>query len=255
MQHKTGGRDAAVSDIVGTVLLIGVTVALVGAAALQLTQAGTPEMAIRLAMTATGNSTAITLLHAGGSSLDEGQLNVLVTVNGTRALQTAAGPVGARWSVGNALVIPLSEPLPPGQAEVTLVHVDRSEVLATAAIYFRSNAAALTPAGFTLEATLNGGVNSTITAPGQVLATVAVTHPDGRKMVRYVFANTTGVDGPSWAALRDDGTHGDAAAADSTWSALLAVPFSSIRGDRTLGFTAVDLAGASASTTAMVNVV
>lgn len=249
---KTGqppARDAGVADIVGTILLIGVTVSFVALAALQLGAAQTPPSPVRLELSATGSGPDLTLLHLAGDAMDKGDLKAIVVADDAILHEAAIGPAGTTWAVGDTVVLTLPTELPGGSVEVSIVHIQRGELLATATVV-TPRAVGPAPADFVVAATLNGTSTAPrVRAPAQLLVEAGVSHGEGRKLLRHVYANLSEVDGPLWVALRDDGTRGDATAGDSLWSGLLNIPASAPRGSSAIEIVAVDLRGAEARTT------
>lgn len=253
MLAKLSKNDRAVSDLVGTMLLLGVTVTLVGVAALAVVSQPAARSVAALDVVPSGSpgKTTITLTHGGGDPVDLGALRVVVLVNGSKAFDGAAGPAGSVWRVGDAISVgPLAAPLPPGaRVGVTLVDAQHGRTLANAELALPLPSPAASVNAFTIAPRAPPGV-LVVEPPATVLVQAAVTHEAGRKFVRYVYADLTPVAGPAFAPLRDDGTEGDAVAGDGLFGANLLVPLNVTSGDKTINLTAVDLNGTSTTTSA-----
>jgi flagellin-like protein len=139
--RATEADNRAVSPVVGTILLVGVTVVLavfVGAALTVQAPDETPSASLSLTVGGDGN---ITLTHEGGDTLDVSALNLTVAVDGAELAHQPpvpffaadgfkTGPTGPfnsqspdRWRAGErAGVRPASTNKPPltGGSEVTV---------------------------------------------------------------------------------------------------------------------------------------
>lgn len=250
-------RDSAVSDVVGTVILLGVTVTLVSVYAVEAySNAAVKEGPLKLTIGATVslNGTVVSILHLGGAALPQGSLRIVMSVNGQLWYNAIAAPPGTIWSVGNSMNVTIS-PLPTGvTASLEVIHTGRGETIATATVRPKASGPPPTPPDFTV--TLVNATTPNVTRPGSFLIQVVASHPNGRMMIDTISANASSVDGPLWVAFRDEGTQGDVNSSDGVWSAIIAVPLSSPSGLRTLNITAVALDGVrSPVTSAMVQVV
>lgn len=251
------GRDRAVSDVVGTILMLGVAVSFVGIVALKIGAATPdPQQPLRLEITPTLTApNTITLLHLGGASLPQADVRVIVSSSDTILYSAPAGPPGSTWEIGEELAIVLADPLPTGPADVTIAHLVRGEILATSSVVRPGVGGGGGAGAFTLTVMLDGSSSPpTLTAPSQVLAEATVAHDEGRKLVRQVYADLSEVDGPVWQGLRDDGTRGDRAAGDGVWSGVIDIPVSAGAGAHAIHFTALDLTDETASADATLTV-
>lgn len=255
MRRSLARSEQAVSDIVGTILLIGVAATFAGVVALEYAAGATGQAPpLRIEARAFADASGIDLIHLGGTTLDASEIRVIVSTNAGVHQSGPGGASGVVWGTGGVLRIPLTSPLPPGIAEIALVHVARGETLTTLGVGSASSSGG-SGATMTLDVILDGSTSApTVVPPTQVLAEVKVTHSDGRKLVRSVHADLSDLDGPVWSGLRDDGTRGDRVAGDGTWSGLLNVPLSATPGDHQVVFVAEDLYGATATRTATIRV-
>lgn len=198
----------------------------------------------------------VTLVHSGGTPLDPQALRALVLVNGSVSYDGVAGPAG-RWSVGDTLRVgPLAAPLAPNaRVEITITERLVGKVLTqagTTAQALKPPTAATAP-GFAISLSLAGGSNPVILEPpAGLLVEADVSHPEGRKFVRFVYANFSGFDGIDWQELRDDGTNGDRRTGDGIYTAITLVPVNTTSGRANVTATAVDFNGTQATTTASV---
>lgn len=259
MNHMLTTRkhaDDGVSDIVGTILLLGVIVALVGATAVHYKSTIVVEdTPVRLDMSAVGAGSQVEILHLGGDPVDAGVLRAIVTVGQDVRYDGPAGPAGTQWEIGTSLTLALSQPLPAAPADIMLVHGSRGEVIAASKV--GAQVLDLGPSGaFSITVWLDGSSSPPVVAPpSQVLAEIDAAHAFGRKYVRHVFADMSPLQGPVWFGLRDDGTRGDVMPGDGTWSGVLNVPLGVTPGTYSVTFTGVDLAGYSTSRAATIQVI
>lgn len=253
--------DDAVSDIIATTLLLLATVIIGGATAIQLQQLSPerdPLLQLDVVLLARPNDAAVTALHTGGGTYDPQQLRALLTVNGTIAYDGPAGSPGL-WALGDSLVIgPLGSPIPPNaRVELSVVHREGGRLIASSETLAAPPRGADpgAPNGFTMSLRLAGGTSPVVLEPpAGVLVEATVNHTDGRKIVRYVYADLVGVDGIGWQLLTDDGTNGDHVAGDGTYSGVALVPTNVTSGVATINATAVDFYGASIQASANITV-
>lgn len=249
-------QDAALSDIIATTMLLGVTITIAGVAALNAADVFEPErgsaMRLDLGLFARPSQDVVTLLHQGGQAVDAQDLRALVLVDGAVAYDANASMVSHVWRFGEPLDVgPLSSPIPVGaRVDVTIAHRAGGEVLAS--MWTRATLAqAAGPAapGFAIGLTLAGGGASEIVLqpPAGLLVEARVDHPDGRKLIRSVFADLTGADGVIYEELRDDGVNGDARMSDGIYSAVAIVPVNFTSGMATVTATAIDFNGSMVS--------
>ena len=239
-------RDDGVSDIVGTSLVLAVTVVLVGAATLTFTNAppraeAPPGVSVRA--TASAADGTVTLAHVGGAELQRGDLEAVVSTADWS--ERVPVPGSGAWSLGQSLSIPLTRPLAGGERlDVLLVSRNHNAVVS------QSN---LEAAGASAPGTLPGvvltlvqpapGAPPTALAGGTLRVEVRVAHPDGRKAIDAVYVDMSGIAGSPFALLHDDGTHGDLVAGDGSWSAYLQIPPNAAAGAATLPVHVRDLDG------------
>ncbi len=257
-------RDAAISDVLSSLLMVGVTVALVASTAVGFGNARVEEKAdvvhtITMTAMASANSTKVTLYHMGGEVISGGDARAIILVNGVKWKEQALP--GVRWDVGDSVTIPLGQPIPLG-AKVTVDVVRKITHSPYASVSFDAVAgptlSAVTNAtslNFTLNVTLGSGAASLILEPpAELLIQAKVAHPAGRKFVRSVSANLSAIAGAGWVELKDDGTNGDLRPGDGTFSALVLVPVNATMGVKTLAISATDLNGITASKNATIDI-
>lgn len=255
LRHRLPNADKAISSVLASMLILGGTVAIVGVAATQLESAPVSEAPPRLTMGALGalGDTTLMLLHEGGDPIDLGDVKVSVSVDGTPVSMSQAGRPGEMWLPGDSLEIPIPQGAAPGaRVEVSLVDQRRAATLAVASVSMPTVLGALAaPTGFQVEAGLASltGAPLSILPGSTVRIDVPVEHPEGRKYLRYVYADLSGIGGPTWIDLHDDGTNGDLLASDGVFGGTLTVPSLAPVGAGSLTIYAVDLDGVRTSTT------
>ena len=112
--HFWRSDERGISDIVGTITLLAITVTIVGVAIVGFYSANqnsnaTPP-AVDLKASAAPGATAVTLTHAGGSVLDRSTLTYKVTSGGT-LLGSGTVPGTGPWDIGQAISLPLQTAL------------------------------------------------------------------------------------------------------------------------------------------------
>jgi FlaG/FlaF family flagellin (archaellin) len=253
--------DRAVSDVVGTTLLLGITVTIASAAALHagaFSQEKPLPMQLSILPLAQAGQRGVQVLHGGGSALDAGELRAQVAVNGTVWFDGDASPAARDWRIGESIDVgPLPQALPPNaRVEVSLAHRAGGQLLATAQTLAASPQATRAGSpGFSVDLTLAGGAGeTTLEPPAGLLVEAAISHPEGRKVVRFVFADVQGLDGIDWQELRDDGSNGDRVSGDMVYSAVALVPINATSGTANVTATAVDFNGTRVSDAAAVRI-
>ncbi|HVL48939.1 MAG TPA: choice-of-anchor X domain-containing protein [Candidatus Thermoplasmatota archaeon] len=252
--------DDALSDVVATMLLVGVTASLVAGASLGLVStsgAPLPPSGLALAAAALEGSDHVTLVHAGGETFSGGSLRVVVTVDGRKAHDA---PLAAeRFGLGDAVAVPVAQTLALGGAvSVAVIDVARGHTLATAELDVSGAVVPRVdpPPAFTMRLRVLGAGSPIVLAPpAEILVEADVSHEAGRKNVRHVYVDLTSMKGPAWAALRDDGAGGDRLAGDGVWGALVLVPRDVSGGSKTLDATAIDFDGRRATASVVVELV
>ncbi len=259
---RAAGNDRAVSDVLSSMLMIGVTVALVGTAALGFasnTGEGADSSVPRIDLTALGrgDEMSITLQHVGGSAIQGDAIRALVYVDG--AVWYQAPVPASQWDVGDIVQLQLAQPLPAGaHVAVSLVHIVRGETLATSEFDVPAAArapVAATSLGFTIGLTLAGGqTTALLEPPAELLVEAHIEHPQGRKFVRFAYVNLIALQGPAYAELRDDGASGDRHAGDGIYTATALIPRNVTAGLKVVTATAVDLNGTRLTANATIDV-
>lgn len=237
--------DAALSDVVGAVLLLAVTVAAAGVAALALRPDAEESSPPRLALGArvepgTGR---VHLAHAGGDSFDAARLAYVATVNGTQPARGTLASAGAAFAPGARALVVVPGAGAGSRIQLDVLAPDGSRVLAGLTLTVPAPAqAAAAPPGFTMDLTVAPGV---LMPPALLQVEARVAHPEGRKLVAGVVADLSAFNGVGAQPLRDDGVTPDRVAGDAVWTGhALALP-GLANGPRTLTVTATDAHGAA----------
>lgn len=253
--------DAAISDMLGTLLLVLAVVA-AGAAitaivASNLAKEGAPVASFALATPRAGD-TALRVLYRAGEPLALPELSLRLT----RGAGPATDVPGATWTTpgvttleaGDALSFPVSPAITVGESlRVEIVHLRSNTVVSQLTASLPSSAASFADA--TLTASL---------APPKLIADgastslleVRVSHPAGALAVASVTANVSTLGEGSGStlpalALNDDGADGDAWGGDGVWSGLLRAPTSTTPGWYEIPISVLDIAGADAGSTSV----
>lgn len=238
----------AATSSLGSLLLLGVTLGLLSMAAVGLRPPSAADPAQRLTiLTAVepGGET-IEISHHAGRALDPSRLEALVWAADVVYYSGPLGPAGEWWTVDEPLELRLTTPIPSGSPVDVLVRDPQTHViLATSRLQLPQAPPAAGPlAGFAVELRIDGFLTPPALArDAHFQVDVAVTHPGGRKMVRYVYADLSGIAGSSWASLDDDGTAGDRDASDGAFGRMFRMPANAPLGGGSISAYAVDLDG------------
>lgn len=253
--------DAAISDMLGTLLLVlavvvaggGITVIV----ATNLSEEGAPVASFALAAPRAGD-TSLRVLYRAGEPLALAELSLTFTreespgVDVPRATWTTTGTTTLQ--AGDALAFPVAPAVAVGESlRVTIVHARSNAVL--------SQLTASLPAA---SASFADATLTTTLTPPKLIADgastsrleVRVSHPAGALAVASVVANMSVLGAGSGStlpplALNDNGADGDAAGGDGVWSGLLRAPTSTTPGWYTIPISVTDLAGADAGSTSV----
>lgn len=236
---KSIRKDSGVSDVVGSALMLGVTVSLVLVASMSIQDAvheapGPVDTEYRVEPSADGE--ALVLLHLGGRAWSTDDLRVFVAARAESAMLVPHGPDS--WGPGDRLRVDLPTSLAIGPA-------DHAEVL----VHSASTGAMLPPVGLMLPRVVAVGgpagdatMTLTFVGPDSAFASTSVRllatvdHP--RQMVESVTVDLRSI-GQAWShPMWDDGTHGDAVAYDGVFSADIAIPHTAKEAWHTLQVTA-----------------
>lgn len=234
-------NDAALSDMVGTMVLLAVTMLLLGAAAVAMDPAdevSTPRLVVTLG--AGAGQDALTLTKTGGDAIDAADVRAVVTVAGALAYDGPVGPAGP-WPVGDAHALPLAAPLTAGaHVAVELVWTPGGASLATAVVEVPRTATAPAAApAMSVVVTFSNGLDHVDVDPGRALLVRAnVVHADGRSLVRAVEADLSDFGGPAALALVDDGSGPDEVPMDGVYALEYVVPLSAHNSTKTVLVTA-----------------
>jgi len=143
MQQEKGssGRESAVSEAIGSILLVSVVVLAVAIIGVALTSQTPPEKlpAVSAVISSSGNQ--VSLYHDGGDTLASGEISILV--NGNPVPFTKGGsPAPWTWSVGDTLSYTLSSGTPQ---TVRIVYIPASYTIASADFTYGGSGAAPSP--------------------------------------------------------------------------------------------------------------
>lgn len=211
-------RDGAGTEILGTLLIFGLTVALGSVLAVAAWNAidleePTPSAVFDLAVRP-GNAT---LTRVGGDVLDMAALRIEWVVDGDvlpDALATKSGDP-ARWNVGEAKH--LKDPAITNASTVEAkVYFGKENVLLGALTKRLGTTIASAPGGPVIPALATLDVKADGLTANRFAVPVA--HPLGLSYVSQVTLNLSSVSGLREYPLRDDGTRGDLVAGDGIFS-------------------------------------
>lgn len=250
--------DAAAADMVGTTLMVALTVLLaVGLGALVYANVestpSSPAAAFRVA--AAAGSPVVTVTHAGGEALAMGDLTFAVRVDradAPAAFDGKTGP-GDSWRPGDAVRLRVASPVPAGAAVSVAVRAPGG-LVGTAATVAPGGAAAVALATPTLTDLSFTPTNPPADGATAVNLTVRVETPLGLAALRSVDADL-GAFRLGRVPLRDDGLRGDAAAADGVFTLLFEVPPWTPRSAHTVVVVARGADGGVARATALLDVI
>lgn len=254
--------ERGISDLLGTMILLGVTVTIVGVAGAQFIRSASqdPEApSLEARVNAKVGDNFLQLVHLGGAELPANDLRVVVTVNGTAWYTGDLGASATTWRVGgNHTIQPLVGNLPyGGRIDVTLASKARGAVVANIVTTLPLTEAGTAPlaAGFAVTVRFDGNLSTgNVTPPGYFFIYSTVSHPEGRKAIRSVTINLTAFNGSATTPLIDDGTSGDILAGDGIYSNSAWVPAGVLGPSRNLTAAATDVHGNRVTGTGLVYV-
>lgn len=255
MRIRLWRRDGAVSDVLGTTLLLAVTVVLVGASTVAFTAGRgdapeAPKVELRANATASGASPGfVTIRHAGGSTLQGAPLVAVVSDSLTSDRVTLGA---STFGLGDTLDIPLSRTLSAGDRLDVLLY-SGSNLASSVSVAVAGASAPVTTAAFSLDLSAQPA-SITRTQGSTFPVNVTIDHPAGRRAVARVFADTGSLGGPNEVPLYDDGTRGDAVAGDGRWTSYAIVPSAAPLGSFQVPVRAVDLDGGTSTSAFSVTV-
>lgn len=216
-------QDAAGADIVGTLLIFALTVAIgavVGVAAWNMVtlNEGAPPAAFDLDV----QEDTANLTRVSGDVLDLGLTTVRWYINDTLTASVATKyGNGTHWQLGESMLLTNATIGPSTRVEARIYHNPSGTLIASVAKRMP-----------TAATSTNGG--PTLPTPSLLLVTadgitpslykVKVEHPEGLAYVKRVQINLSILKGLKEQALTDDGADGDETAGDGTYSTEVAVP-------------------------------
>lgn len=242
--------DEAISDVVGTVMTLAITLALIGVCAAQfgfLNDDAAPAPQVDFRVRAEPGSSIVSIVQAGGDAVERSDVRVMAIVNGVTVHDADLGASGTRWNVGERVQVSLPAALVEGDLlEIVLVSETAGTTLGSAqhAIPADDQAAGAAPVGFDVVVEFEGGGTSAeVEFPASVLIIATTDHPDGRRAIAFVTVDASDVGGSARHMLRDDGMEGDEVAGDGIFAGYLLVLKGA--GVNTLEVTAEDVDGAT----------
>lgn len=258
---REGRRDAAISDITGTLMMVGAVVLAGGLLTVVVTDGlrstPSPEATLALAPLDPGD-TALRLVLKAGDDLALAGLTVSLT-RGTAAAVTVprsswSAPDAQVLHAGERLSIPLSPPAAANERIlVTVGLVEANELLATLAATPAPTTTSLGAATIVAQIT-----PSSIFADGAGSGKLAVrvSHPAGAGAVARVTADLFALGPASGTAnrtvdLNDAGLDGDLVGGDGNWSALLRPAATTAAGTYPIVVNATALDGTQVATTTL----
>lgn len=255
--------DAGMSEIVGTLLMVGAVV-LAGGGVLalvtsSLSSPAPPIATFALAPVAPGEGN-LTLLLRQGERLALDGLSVSLARNGTpaaplpRTTWTTLDTTNLR--VGDALVLPLTPPARPDERlHVVVAHNATNSVLAALEARASTAAASVASPPVLVASLKPAGIVADATAAA--LLAVRVDAPAGSMLVAGVSADLSALAAATNSAgaalvLADDGTGGDLVGGDGVFSGLVRASIGTPPGPYTLAIRATDISGQLAAATSSV---
>lgn len=259
MRRSLPQATLAATDLVGTLLLVVVVVALGSVLAVVVAatlNAPSPTVgAYALAPVAPGDA-SLAVRYQNGGPMDLTELKLLLSRNATGFQEIPR----AAWTTPDAKVLRAGDALrfalSPSAARdetlrVTLVHASANAVVAD--LSQRASAGGATLGAATLSASLAPG---TLAADGvsPTLVEARVSHPLGALAIASVQADLSPIYAAAGASglvvdLNDLGLDGDAQGGDGVWSAIVRAPASTPVGAYAIAINATDAAGARAGAT------
>ncbi len=248
------------ADLVGTVIVLAVTVTLVAVLATTLLSGDAPDAPVpdlmRVEAAVKAGEEVVHLRHAGGDPIGKGDVRAIVLVNRIVRFDGPLGAPGTTWEFGNATDVgPLAIPLPAGaDVEVTLVATLLGHVITTVVSTVADD---MPPAGTPalVEVTFATGTNTSQASGGDTVAVHAnVSHANGRKFIHLVRADVAMAGVPRF-TMTDDGGGADMVPGDGIFTGIFAVPPGTPLATYNVTVSAVDLDGIEGTGNATVVVV
>ncbi|MHB8605457.1 MAG: PKD domain-containing protein [Thermoplasmatota archaeon] len=227
---RASHADAAVSEVLGTVLLTLTTVVLLGGfgiVVLQTMSTGSVPPSASFALATTPGARAIDVSFVSGTSFSTASATFALGVNGTSALSDAylvSPSTAGIFSPGGKLHVNLTSGAPPIGPGTRLLFIATDHAsskpiglttlsLLTAATTptYLANAPSITSVSISPNVVVADGAHIT-----NLSAVVASTY--GQRLLASVTANLTAVGGPPEAILHDDGLGGDKVAGDGNYT-------------------------------------
>lgn len=251
MRTRRRGRDEAASDTLGTLLLVGLTVAL-GAVVLSvvfstLEAPQTARGSFALGPAEAGAATA-SVVYRNGEAVEVSDLLVTFQRNDSvESLATSWATNDTMLRPGDRISFSLSPPLGAGEKLTVRVYQKSSNTRLTelASRAGLANATTTSPTmsvGFTNASVPNDGVTTSV-------LWARVSHPQGLLSVSRVVGDLSRLSPGLTVELGDGGTLGDSVGGDGNWSALVRVPTVTPAGSFLVFVNVTDAAGRVANST------
>ncbi|HLE98014.1 MAG TPA: IPT/TIG domain-containing protein [Candidatus Thermoplasmatota archaeon] len=230
--------DQGISDLIGTLMLLVVTVTLIGVAAIAIAGFDRDEELPRLDVSAASaedvaGDLVVSIGHVGGATLAQDDFRIVITAGADTIADCEAGDadpecpsLSGLWAFGDDPIVfdDTGHDYDPGErVEVQIVSKAKGATLATAFLDIPE------PIGgfgiFDLDVVLPADLGSfPIGSVFFLEAELDLDGDTGRKDVATVTADLSDIEGDTALPLYDDGTHGDDIAGDLVYSAYLTIP-------------------------------
>lgn len=130
------GKESAVSEVIGSVMLISIVVLAVAIVGVVLWSQPPPEKIPALSTGIANESCKVILTHNGGDVLENATFQILVDgMDKTNNFAKNGNPVWTSWGIGDTLTY-TSTPCPPMPQKVQVVYTGGSGSLALSSAYF-----------------------------------------------------------------------------------------------------------------------
>ncbi len=131
-KNSDTGRERAVSEVIGAIMLISVVVVAVAVIGVALTSQGTPENIPALDAIISNYGNTIQIYHNGGDTLQRDQLQILVDGNPTTFTKGESDTSWTSWSAGDSLVYTVPVGDMPKLVNIVFKGAGASTILTTA---------------------------------------------------------------------------------------------------------------------------
>lgn len=263
MKWRQNLNDGALSDVLGTMLLLGVTITIIAGLAfnmnhLFLSAESEESPTLRADIQVQPGGKVITILHKGGDEFEVAELKAQVDVNGSAYnISQVQWTDPARFRIGDWMNITLASPLPlSSKVDILLVSDAHRMVIGSTEWHTASSSApAPTVSLISMSVFFSNGDNVAVVSTSTTLTLFAdVEHPEGRKFIRSVSMDLRSLNGPAIHSMVDSGTESDPVPGDGIYTASFIVPSFIPLGNYTVWVTATAFNGSSSTSNATVTV-